>query len=135
VSLEAEGLALDMFVTFDNTASMNDPVGRGANCPWVLGSAPSVGSKWCYATHALAEYFTWPYATGHRAALQFMSTAGYVWLRDGRKRTRVDERGRLRCPRQRVTNCVVSSARARTLRGSSLPLRHTDLAFSRVNLR
>lgn len=78
VSLEAEGLALDMFVMFDHTASMNDPVGGDADCPLVLGSAPSVGSKWCYATHALAEYFTSPYATGHRAALQFMSIEGYV---------------------------------------------------------
>ena len=78
VSLEAEGLALDMFVIFDHTASMNDPVGGDADCPLVLGEAPSVGSKWCYATHALAEYFTSPYATGHRAALQFMSVEGDV---------------------------------------------------------
>lgn len=78
LAYEAEGLALDMYIVFDHTASMNDPAGGDADCPLQLGQAPTVNSKWCYATHALAEYFTSPYATGNRAALQFMTVEDFV---------------------------------------------------------
>lgn len=64
---EAEGIRLDMYVMLDHTGSM------GEDCPLDLAGAPRDSTKWCYATHALAQYFTSDYAAGHRAALQFMS--------------------------------------------------------------
>jgi hypothetical protein len=64
----AEGQALDIYIILDHTGSM------GNDCPLDLSGAPPPDtSKWCYATHALARYFMSDSATGHRAALQFMS--------------------------------------------------------------
>ena len=73
VSAEAEGVGLDIYMIFDHTASMGD------DCPLDLSSPPPDGSgKWCYATHALAQYFTSDMAAGHRIALQFMTVDDFV---------------------------------------------------------
>jgi len=73
VSAEAEGVGLDIYMIFDHTASMGD------DCPLHLESPPPDGSgKWCYATHALAQYFTSELARGHRIALQFMTVEDFV---------------------------------------------------------
>ena len=71
---EAEGVGLDMFIVLDHTASMSD-VG---DCPLDLAQGPSEMSKWCYATHALAQFFVSDAALGHRVALQFMAVEGFV---------------------------------------------------------
>ena len=73
VSAEAEGIGLDIYMIFDHTASMGD------DCPLDLSSPPPEDSgKWCYATHALAQYFTSDISAGHRIALQFMSVEDFV---------------------------------------------------------
>jgi hypothetical protein len=73
VSAAAEGMGLDIYMIFDHTASMGD------DCPLDLSSAPPEDSaKWCFATHALAQYFTSDLAAGHRIALQFMSVEDFV---------------------------------------------------------
>lgn len=69
---QAEGVQLDMYVMFDHTGSM------GNDCPLNLEQAPpGNSSKWCFATHALAQYFTSLSASGHRAALQFLAQPDY----------------------------------------------------------
>ncbi len=70
---EAQPLGIDMFVVLDHTTSM------GSDCPLDLSTAPPPrSSKWCFASHALAEYFTSEASAGHRAALQYMSLADSV---------------------------------------------------------
>jgi hypothetical protein len=49
----------------------------GSDCPLDLEDGPTGTSMWCYATHALARYFTSDAARGHRAALQFMAVPGF----------------------------------------------------------
>ena len=69
---QAEARAADMFIMLDHTGSM------GNDCPLNLEGEPTGDSKWCYATHAFAEYFTSVAALGNRAALQFMSGPDFV---------------------------------------------------------
>ncbi|HTV24682.1 MAG TPA: vWA domain-containing protein [Polyangiaceae bacterium] len=69
---QAEARAADLFIMLDHTGSM------GSDCPLSLDGEPSGNSKWCYATHALAQYFTSVAAAGNRAALQFMSGPDFV---------------------------------------------------------
>ncbi len=70
---QAEARAADMFVMLDHSGSM------GNDCPLNLdGTEPGDNSKWCFATHAFAEYFTSVAAVGNRAALQFMSQPDFV---------------------------------------------------------
>lgn len=65
---QAEARAADLFIMLDKSGSM------GNDCPLNLdGAAPDDGSKWCFATHAFAQYFGSTAAIGNRAALQFMS--------------------------------------------------------------
>jgi hypothetical protein len=67
-----EGLPLDIYVMQDHTQSM------GNDCPLDLNGGPRDNTKWCYATHALAQYFMSDSARGQRAALQFMTVEDYV---------------------------------------------------------
>lgn len=69
---QAEARAADLFVMLDHTGSM------GNDCPLNLDGEPPGNSKWCYATHAFAEYFTSTQAIGNRVALQFMSGPDFV---------------------------------------------------------
>jgi hypothetical protein len=64
---QAEARAADLFIMLDHTGSM------GNDCPLELDGEPPGNSKWCYATHAFAQYFTSVAAAGNRVALQFMS--------------------------------------------------------------
>src|SRR5438046_1816599 len=43
---------LDIYLVFDRTASM------GQDCDYTPGTSPPVNSKACFATYAVAEYFT-----------------------------------------------------------------------------
>jgi hypothetical protein len=69
---QAEARAADMFLMLDHSGSM------GNDCPLNLEGEPSGNSKWCYATHAFAQYFTSVAAAGNRVALQFMSQDDFV---------------------------------------------------------
>ncbi|HVU04482.1 MAG TPA: vWA domain-containing protein [Polyangiaceae bacterium] len=81
-----EAIQLDMYVIQDHTASMGQN-GTGANvntgpgapdCPIDLSQPPQVADKWCFATNALASYFTSQASKGNRAALQFMTSENDV---------------------------------------------------------
>lgn len=69
---QAEARAADMFLMLDHSGSM------GNDCPLNLEGEPEGNSKWCYATHAFAQYFTSVAAAGNRVALQFMSQPDFV---------------------------------------------------------
>ncbi len=85
VQSEGEPLGLDMFIVLDHTTSMQNGAGQdgggqqgGGDCPLDVTGTPSVANKWCYATHALGQFFVSGAAAGHRAALQFMALPGYA---------------------------------------------------------
>lgn len=85
----AQNPAIDMYIILDHSGSM------GADCPLDLTQPPDPPAgggggggnndnpKWCFASHALAQYFTSPNAGGNRAALQFMSLANDFVLPPG----------------------------------------------------
>lgn len=79
---QAEGVGIDMYVVLDRSGSMQwegaSDNGPG-DCPLGLGAAPGNASKWCLATHALAEYFTSEFAAHNKAALQYMPINGITY--------------------------------------------------------
>src|SRR5689334_10438887 len=64
---------VDMYIVFDKSGSMGDPVGNGAPGDCNIGDTKN--SKWCHAINALAGYLSSPSAKDQSAALQFFSGA------------------------------------------------------------
>ena len=64
---------VDMYIVFDKSGSMGDPVGNGAAGDCNIGDTKN--SKWCHAINALAGYLSSPSAKDQSAALQFFSGA------------------------------------------------------------
>lgn len=62
---------VDMYIMFDKSGSMGDPVGNGAPGDCNIGDTKN--SKWCKAINALAGYLSSPSAKDQSAALQFFS--------------------------------------------------------------
>jgi hypothetical protein len=64
---------VDMYIVFDKSGSMGDPVGNGAPGDCNIGETKN--SKWCKAINALSGYLNSPAAKDQGAALQFFSGA------------------------------------------------------------
>jgi len=62
---------VDMYIVFDKSGSMGDPIGNGAPGDCNIGETKS--SKWCRAINALSGYLNSPSAKDQSAALQFFS--------------------------------------------------------------
>lgn len=62
---------VDMYIMFDKSGSMGDPVGNGAAGDCNIGD--NKNSKWCHAINALSGYLNSPSAKDQGAALQFFS--------------------------------------------------------------
>jgi hypothetical protein len=62
-----------MYIVFDKSGSMGDPIGNGAAGDCNIGDTKN--SKWCHAINALAGYLSSPSAKDQSAALQFFSGA------------------------------------------------------------
>lgn len=80
-ALQAQPIGLDMYVVLDRSGSMEegaDPLNDDApgDCMLDLAAAPTIPSKWCLATNALAKYFASPGAMNNRAGLQFFPLEG-----------------------------------------------------------
>jgi len=75
----ARGVGLDIYLVLDRTASMTQGPGEEptppaeGDCALDLSAPPSVDSKWCLATHALASFFTAQMERDVRVAFQFMN--------------------------------------------------------------
>jgi hypothetical protein len=77
-ALAAQPIGLDMYVVLDRSGSMEEgaPEDTPGDCTLNLTGTPSVPSKWCLATHALAKYFASPGAVNNRASLQYFPLEG-----------------------------------------------------------
>ncbi len=64
---------VDMYIVFDKSGSMGEPVGNGA--PGDCNVGQTVNSKWCRGINALSGYLNSPAAKDQSAALQFFSGA------------------------------------------------------------
>jgi len=64
---------VDMYIVFDKSGSMGEPVGNGA--PGDCNVGQTVPSKWCKAINALSGYLKSPQSKDQGAALQFFSGA------------------------------------------------------------
>lgn len=64
---------VDMYIVFDKSGSMGDPIGNGAPGDCNIGETKN--SKWCKAINALSGYLNSPAAKDQGAALQFFSGA------------------------------------------------------------
>lgn len=62
---------VDMYIVFDKSGSMGDPVGNGSPGDCNIGETKN--SKWCKAINALSGYLKSPSAKDQGAALQFFS--------------------------------------------------------------
>jgi von Willebrand factor type A domain len=62
---------VDMYIVFDKSGSMGDPIGNGAPGDCNIGDTKN--SKWCKAINALSGYLKSPAAKDQGAALQFFS--------------------------------------------------------------
>lgn len=62
---------VDMYIVFDKSGSMGEPIGNGA--PGDCNVGDTKGSKWCRGINALAGYLNSPSAKDQSAALQFFS--------------------------------------------------------------
>lgn len=67
---------VDMYIVFDKSGSMGEPVGNGTPGDCNIGDTKN--SKWCKAINALAGYLSSPAAKDQGAALQFFSGADNV---------------------------------------------------------
>lgn len=74
----AQPIGLDMYVVLDRSGSMEEgaPEDTPGDCMVSLADAPTVQSKWCLATHALAKYFGSAAAANNRASLQYFPLEG-----------------------------------------------------------
>jgi hypothetical protein len=64
---------VDMYIVFDKSGSMGEPIGNGAPGDCNIGETKN--SKWCKAINALSGYLNSPSAKDQGAALQFFSGA------------------------------------------------------------
>ena len=62
---------VDMYIVFDKSGSMGEPIGNGA--PGDCNVGETKDSKWCKAINALSGYLNSPSAKDQGAALQFFS--------------------------------------------------------------
>ncbi len=74
----AQPIGLDMYVVLDRSGSMEEgaPEDTPGDCALDLAGTPTVPSKWCFATNALAKYFASPGAANNRAGLQYFPLEG-----------------------------------------------------------